>query len=314
MAKETSMGIMVIKPVFVISLDMELAWGFIVNPDDERLTLLRSDPQEGRGTVSFLLELFERYNIPATWAVVGHLFLDPDGAKESVHREMPQFKEGWIDWQYYSEVGRGHLYCGRDIVQRILVSPLKHEIGLHGFFHIPFSECSPEVARAEVEQGMRAANRLGITPRSFVFPQNRIGHTDVLKEQGIEIYRGESAHERQNQKFLSRKFRGAIHQIVASPASVLYKGGIWELPSSTGFCSTEVPFPLRWRARLGLCRAIQARKFFHIWLHPWNLLMYERLRGDLEDFLAAVAQKRDRGKIDVMTMGEIATSLGERAS
>jgi len=314
MTKEGSTYALVTKPVFVISLDMELAFGAILNPKSEWLTLLRNDPQEGRGTVSLLLELLERYNIPATWAVVGHLFLDSDTAKESVHQEMPQFKEGWIGWEYYSDVRRNHLYYGKDIVGKILVSSVKHEIGLHGFFHIPFSQCSREVARAEVEQGIRAANKFGVTPKSFVFPQNKIGHADVLKENGIEIYRGKSAHQRENQKFLFRKFNGAIHKIIASPASVLYKDGIWELPSSTGFCNPQVLFPLQWRAQLGLYRAIRAKKVFHIWLHPRNLLMYRRLREDLEKFLALVAQKRDQGKIDVMTMGEIATSLTESSS
>jgi hypothetical protein len=312
MTGEGPTGALVTKPVFVISLDMELAWGFILNPEDKRLTLLRNDPQEGRGPVILLLKLLERYSIPATWAIVGHLFLASDGAKESVHQEMPQFKEGWIDWEYYSGVRHNHLYCGKDIVEKILASPVKHEIGLHGFFHIPFSQCSREVAKAEVEQGIGAASKFGVTPRSFVFPQNKIGHIGVLEENGIEVYRGGRLQRQQeNQKFLVRKFNGATDKIIASPASTLYKDGIWELSSSTGFCNPQQLFPLRWRAQLGLCRAIRAKKVFHIWLHPWNLLLYIRLREDLEKFLALVAQKRDRGKIDVMTMGEMAASLTE---
>jgi peptidoglycan/xylan/chitin deacetylase (PgdA/CDA1 family) len=316
MTKEGSTEISLTKPVFVISLDMELAWGLMSNPEDERLTLLRNDPQEGRGTVSFLLELFERYNIPATWAVVGHLFFDSDGAEESVHQEMPQFKEGAIDWVYYSDIRRNHLYCGKDIVQKILASSIRHEIGLHGFFHIPFSECSREVARAEVEQGIRAANKLGITPKSFVFPKNRIGHIDVLKENGIQIYRGKNKfHQREaDQKLLVWMVNGAIDKIRAAPVSVLRRDGIWELPSSTGFYHPRFRSPFPWRARLGLYQAIRARKVFHIWLHPWNLLLYERLREDLERFLALVAQKRDQGKIEVMTMGEIVTSLTQSSS
>jgi hypothetical protein len=69
-----------------------------------------------------------------------------------------------------------------------------------------------------------------------------------------------------------------------------------------------------WRSKLLLERAIKARKILHIWLYPWNLLSYRRLREDLEKFLALVAQKRDRGKIEVMTMGKIATSLTESRS
>ena len=61
------------KPIFVISLDLELGWGFISNPENEALSLLNKDPQSGRGNIELLLSLLQKYNIPATWAAVGHL-------------------------------------------------------------------------------------------------------------------------------------------------------------------------------------------------------------------------------------------------
>jgi len=298
------------KAVFTLSLDMELAWGFVLYPEHEILAMLRSNLQRARGTIDLLLSLFERYDIKATWAIVGHLLLSPEEDTDFVFEQLPQFREGCLDRDYYRSLRNKPLYRGRDIVERILANPIQHEIGLHGFFHIPFNKCSREVAKAEIEMGIKAVNILGIQPKSFVFPQNRIGHIDVLKENGIRIYRGKNlSWWKQDIWPPIRKLDSAAHKLIASPTLPLLKDGIWELPSSAFFCDPHMPFTLPWRAKIGLQRAIRARKIVHIWLHPWSLLLYKRLVEDLENFLALVAQKRDEGKAKVMTMGELASLL-----
>lgn len=298
------------KSIFTISLDMELALGFILYPKHKYLAPLRNDPQKGRGAVDLLLKLFEKYKVPATWAIVGHLFLGLGEGKELVHRELPQFTEGWLDWDFYSSLKDDPLYYGNDIVEAILTSPVKHEIGTHGFFHIPFSLCSHEVAEAEVEMGAEGARKFGVDPKSFVFPENKIGHIDVLKEKGFQIYRGKNlARWNENQRFLIRKFNGAIDKLVAPPVLPLYRDGIWEIPSSMLFCDLQVPLSLLPRAELGLSRAIRANKVFHISLHPWDLLLCRSLAKDLEKFFALISQRRAKGEIQVMRMGELSSYL-----
>jgi peptidoglycan/xylan/chitin deacetylase (PgdA/CDA1 family) len=301
--------------IFTISLDMELAWGFILYPEDKYLALLQNDPQQGRGAVDLLLKLFEKYKVSATWAIGGHLFLGPGEGKELVHRELPQFTEGWLDWDFYDSLKDNPLYYGKDIVERILTSPVKHEIGLHGFFHIPFSRCSRKVAEVEMEREVEAAKKFGLAPKSFVFPEEKIGHLPMLKEKGVQIYRGQtSSRWKENQSFLVRKFNGAIGKLVAPPVSPLYRDGLWEIPSSMYFYDSQMPLSLLPRARLGLSRAIQANRVFHIWLHPWNLLLYSRLAKDLEGFLALVARNREKEKLQVMTMGGLASHLNRKSA
>lgn len=289
---------------------MELGWGFILRPMHKVLLLLQRNSEGARGTIDILLSLFERYDIKATWATVGHLVLSPEEDTDFASEQLPQFKEGWLDWDYYRSLRNNPLYWARDIIEKILANPIEHEIGLHGFFHIPFSNCTREVAKAEIEMGIKAVNTLGVQPKSFVFPQNRIGHIDVLKKNGIQIYRGKNLRW-WNQDIWPplHKLDSAVHKLIASPTLPLLKDGIWELPRSVYFCDPQIPFTLPWRAKCGLERAIRARKIVHIWLHPWSLLSYKRLVKDLENFLALVAHKRDEGKIEVMTMGEIASLL-----
>jgi len=304
------------EPIFIISLDLELAWGFILNPRHKVLNILIKDPKKSRSTVDLLMELFEKFDIPATWAVVGHLFLEYGNYrdyKELISEELPQFKERWLSWELYNRLKYNLLYYGRDIIEKITDSPVEHEIGLHSFFHIPFSQCSREVAKAEIELGLRLAKKFGVAPKSFVFPKNYIGHVDILKNYGFRIYRGKDAGLcDENQNFLIRKVTGAVDKIIAPPVFPLYRDGIWELPSSMCFCDPQAPFTVLPRAKFGLYRSIRSRRIFHIWLHPWSLLLYKRLAEDLEKFFAIVAEKRSEGKLQVMTMGELADNLDRR--
>ena len=299
------------KPAFVISVDTELVWGFIQHPKRSVPALFQNNPERARSAINTLLQLFENYDIKATWAVVGHLFLTPGEEKDLVSSDIPQLAEGWVPRDFYQSLNYTSLFYCRDIVERIISNPVKHEIGLHGFFHIPFDQCSRDVARAELELGMKAANKLGINPKSYVFPHNEVGHIDVLKENSIQIYRGEDIRRwwDRDRNFIIRTFDSVVHEIIASPTSPSYHHGIWETPSSTGLYDPKLPFTIVPRVKLGINRAIRKNKVFHVWLHPWNLLLSENLEEDLRKIFEFVACKRDEGKLDVMTMGELSTHL-----
>jgi hypothetical protein len=300
------------QPTFIISLDAELIWGIVgCGLSPEAMSLMKSDDKKVRGCIDTLLNLFQKHNIPATWAVVGHLFLDHCECEDGIpHKDMPRFKEDWYSFDPCTDIQRDPLYYGKDIVEKILSNRIEHEIGYHSFSHVVFSECNREVAEAEIKEGIRLAKEFGITFKSFVFPENKIGHIDVLKKYGFKIYRGENFGRYElNQSFLIRKFNGGIDKMIAPPAEPKWMDGIREIPTSMFFCDPQIKFSVLPRAKLGLYRTIRSKKVFHIFLHPHNLLMYPSLKDDLDRFLAVVAKKRDEGKIEVRTMGEFAEVL-----
>ena len=299
------------KPTFIIGLDVELLWGAVLYPTLEGVSLLKNDSKRGRGCIDILLNLFEKHNIPATWAVVGHLFLDHCECEDGIpHKDMPRFKEDWYSSDPCTDIQRDPLYYGKDIVEKILSNRIEHEIGYHSFSHVIFSECSREVAEAEIKMGNKLAKEFGIMFKSFVFPEGKFGHIDILKENGFEIYRGRNlGRHNSNQSFFIRKFNGGINKMIAPPAEPIGRDGIWEIPSSMFFCDPQVKFSVLPRAKLGLYRAIRSKKVFHVFLHPHNLLLYPSLKDDLDKFLAVVAKRRDGGEIDVMTMGEFVEGL-----
>lgn len=301
-------------PTFIISLDTELLWGVIhTDADYSRLT---RDTSAGRGVIDTLLSLFKLYNIPATWAIVGHLFLDRCKKEEGIpHRNMPRFKEDWYSSDPCTDIHKAPLYYGKDIVEKILSSLVKHEIGYHSFSHVIFSECSREVAQAEIEEGVKLAKEMGISLKSFVFPQDKVGHLDVLKENGFVAYRGIRAkHIGSDRNLLLRKFGGAVDKLIALPVEPKWKDGIWEIPASMIFLDPLFPFSLVDRAKRGISRAIKEDKVFHMYLHPENLLYQPSLGKYLDELLAFVARKRDEGKLHAATMGELASYLNSRRS
>jgi peptidoglycan/xylan/chitin deacetylase (PgdA/CDA1 family) len=302
------------KPTFIISLDTELIWGYAGYPSSKEVSLMKNDDTRGRGCIDTLLSLFEKHNIPATWAVVGHLFLDHCECEDGIpHKDMPRFKEDWYSADPCTDIQRDPLYYGRDIVEKIISNRIEHEIGYHSFSHVIFSECRREVAETEIKEGIELAKEFGITLKSFVFPENKIGYVDVLKENGFRIYRGENLGRYDlSQNIFIRKFNGGMNKLIAPPVEPKWMDGIWKIPSSMMFCDPQIKFSVLPRAKLGLCRAIKAKKVFHIWLHPHNLLMYSSLKDDLDRFLAVVSKKRNEGKIEVMTMGKFVVALDKK--
>ena len=246
------------KPIFIISLDTELIWGYVAYPSLKEVSLMKADKENVRGCIDTLLNLFEKHNIPATWAVVGHLFLDHCEKENGIpHRNMPRFRADWYSSDPCTDIQRDPLYYGKDIVEKILSNRIEHEIGYHSFSHVIFSECSREVAKAEIKVGGKLAKEFGITLKSFVFPNNNIGHVDVLKEYGFKIYRGGNLGRGNiNQNILIRVFNFGINKIIAQPAEPKWMDGIWEIPTSVLFCDPQFKFSVLPRAKIGLLQRL----------------------------------------------------------
>lgn len=301
------------QPIFIMSLDTELIWG---PTKREYRELLRKNKDKLRGSIDFLIRILEKRQIPVTWAVVGHLFLDScEKGSCLTHKNMVEFgyeKEWYKD--PYSDINHDPLFYGKDIIEKILSSSVEHEIGYHSFSHVIFPEIPVELAEREIREAKKIEKEWGIEFKSFVFPRNEIAHVDTLKEYGFKIYRGEndSRYDPMRSVFI-HKFQGAIDKVIAPSVEPEWEDGIWKIKSSMFFCDPQIKFSVLTKAKIGLYRAIRSKKVFHIFLHPHNLILYPTLKDDLDKFLGIVAKKRDEGKIEVMTMGEFVEILNETA-
>lgn len=302
-------------PTFIISLDTELIWAYVRYPQDPVVRLLSQDESKGRRSIDILLQLFDKYSIPATWATVGHLFLEQcEDENGMLHRDMPRFKDNWYSSDPGTNIQQDPLYYGKDFLEKILSSEVAHEIGYHTFSHVPFSECNEEVARAEIAKSVEIGKEWGIKFKSFVFPEHKVGHLDVLRDYGFKVYRGSCISDKpSNQSRLAWAPAFALSKITAPPTEPIFKDGIWEIPASMYFYDSLFPSLLQstqtLRAKMGLRQAMKQNKVFHVYLHPENLLLQPSLANKLNDFLAYVAEWRDNGDLNVTTMGELAARL-----
>lgn len=292
----------------VVSVDAELGWGHhdLDAPPSDRI-------ESARAGWSRLVDLFDRFEVPATWAVVGHLLLDDcDGE----HADHPA-PAGWFARERGEWRSRPDLRFARGLVDDLVGAAVDHDIGCHSFSHVEFGapETTRELARAEVRASVVAARERGIRMRSFVFPRNSIGHRDVLADSSFTCYRGVSPIEPRGRLRPFRKLsRAALgHSFLIEPRIDEY--GLVDVPASLylfGFESSArsaveplVGDPIVRQARQGIDQAARGDGVFHVYLHP-NDITEERDARRVETVLSAIDERRRESSLAVETMREAA--------
>lgn len=305
--------------VFTISLDTELAWGtFDVGGISAHSSAYERTPH----VIERLCSLFDEHEIPATWALVAHLLEDCSSA-ENPHSDQRQPDFDWIeDWF-------GSVPCVNDcpnefwhaptLVDQIQSCSIDHEIGLHGYSHMILGDdgCSVDAARDEVASAVEILRSLGVDPDSYVYPRDRVGHRDVLAEQGIDIYRSRTARPFVPAGFpvsLRRPLRFLVEAASVTPRAVVphRSKGLVGIPGSQVFRPenswwTYTPENSQVeRAFKGLHRAADSGRIFHLWFHPFNLAYRtESVFADLKLIFEEVTRLREAGRIEVMTMRQV---------
>jgi peptidoglycan/xylan/chitin deacetylase (PgdA/CDA1 family) len=287
------------KGVVVLSADFEMAWAFQYSKN-----LAARATEQGlleRENVPKIISLLDQYDIPVTWATVGHLFLKSCiKENDKVHPEMPRpeyfenrnwnFNKG--DW-YQHDPGTNYkenpAWYAPDLIDKILSSNIDHEIGCHTFSHIDFTDknCPPELAEAEIQKCKALASEKNISLQSIVFPGGTEGNHEILKKHGISCYRKPMEYD------------------IDIPKKDKY--GLVAIPSSYGMdkpqynWSKETCFKI---AKSFIDKASRHKKVCHLWFHPSMDPWY--LKYIFPEILKYIAEKREKNEIDVMTMGEIA--------
>ena len=292
----------------VVSVDAELGWGYhdLDSPPAERLEAARP----GWAT---LIDLFEEYEVPATWAVVGHLLLE---TCDGIHGDHPA-PSGWFAREREEWADRPDLRFGRGLVDDLLASDVAHDVGCHSFSHAEFGdpETKREFARAEVEASVDSARERGLHVRSFVFPRNNIGHRDVLADAPFTCYRGHSPVEPAGRLRPARKlwrvlFGGDLlvqpdvdeYGLVNVPRS-LFLFGFEGLPRT--LLEPITGDPIVRQVRRGLEQASQEQGLFHVTLHPNDLIGEKEVRR-MEAVLSLIETYRRESSVEVETMGDVA--------
>ena len=288
----------------VISIDAELGWGFhdLDSPPQDRIERSREGWQALAG-------LLETYEIPATWAVVGHLLLD---SCDGTHANHPAGEE-WFAWDGQR---RHELRFADGLVDDVVDSPVDHEIASHTFSHVLFGDpnTSRDVAVAEMERCRDVFGERELDLSSFVFPRNQIGHRDVLSEFGVEAYRGGRAPRGSTLRRVAESLLGTHDPHLPEP--VVDEYGLVYVPPSQYLYTFEgiyhriaertVGDPVVAQARLGIDAAAESGGLFHVWLHPNNLTSALQRRR-FERILRYLHDNRDHVRVE--TMADVAARV-----
>lgn len=293
----------------VISIDAELAWGYHdLDETPERVGMARDGWQAA-------LDRLDDHGVPATWAIVGHLFLDRCDGR---HADHP------LDAAWFSCTagdGPDDDWRAPDLVETVRDRDVGHELASHTFSHVLMNDerTTRAVAAAEFERCQAAADRLDLALDSLVFPRNRVGHRDGLADRGFRCYRGTTP----GKWYAGSRFQTPLklldwsplgrapplvtprvdeYGLVNVPASLYlygFQGRARELAARAGYD------PLLAVAKRGVEKAVAGDGVFHAWLHPHNLLQPGG-RERFDAFLAYVARRRRETDLRVRTMRDVA--------
>ena len=310
------------KGIFCISIDTELLWG---RRAGNYKTFIEKVNKE-RDIIERMLGLFKKYNIAATWAVVGHLFLKECFLKNGIkHPEIVRFIypeiHDWFDADPVSSIDKDSQWYGEDLVEILQKSP-NQEIGSHSFSHICFGHpgCSEKCAESEIKACINLAKKKKIKLSSFVYPYNSIGHIGILKKYDFITYRGKEPYWFPLNGVLGKIFMAIDLFLPTSPpvSNPYYVGGLINIPGSYYFLSERgirrfIPKNLRFqKAKKGIDKAIKDKKVFHLWTHPIDFA--DNTDKLLEEFTLIIQyadKKRREEKLAINTMRQIAKNYGK---
>ncbi|MEL7408625.1 MAG: polysaccharide deacetylase family protein, partial [Cyanobacteria bacterium J06558_2] len=177
----------------VISLDLELYWGM---RDVISLENYRENLEGVYRAVPEILNLFNTYNIHATWATVGFLYAQNSSElKQKLPAQLPGYHQTELNpYNYLNELEAedNHLHFAPDLIDLIKQYP-GQEIGTHTFSHYYCLE--PGQTQGEFAVDLAAAismaQQADLETKSIVFPRNQYNqaYLATLKECGIVCYR-----------------------------------------------------------------------------------------------------------------------------
>lgn len=277
--------------VFVISIDFELLWGvWDVTTREKYGNHIRGV----KVVIPKLLELFEEYNIKATFATVGFLFAKN---KDELLTSLPAKKPAYSNPEYnvyqneFNSIGNDETddpyHFGFDLFEKIKRS--RHEMASHSFSHYYCLEEGQDEVEfdADIKAAVAIASKHDIVLKSFVFPRNQVNreYLEVLKNNGIRVYRGNPT----SWIYKPRKFAAEVLFIrfcrlidTYFPISGYNTHSLHNndnLPVNIPASRFLKPYDrrFRWlenlkmnRIKTEMTKAAQKKQLYHLWWHPHN--------------------------------------------
>ena len=287
---------------FIISLDCEGKWGMADKISSAHDVITHDALLK---TYKDLVALFKKYKIKATFAFVGMFTLTEKerGRYAELSRDVVCNGENWYKhYRLSQKAGETEGWFCPEAWD--IVSQTDHEIASHGFSHVPYSggNVDRKDLAFDISAAMQVAKDKGQDIKTFIYPRNRIGHQDLLREAGLLSYRELLPPKGKVKSLLSE-----LNIIENSQKNMSAHGGLQRIPSGYFFNWRSGPRKyvpqratlMRWKSILN--HAAKTGDVAHLWLHPHNLITAPDTMNVLKDVVHYAAKLQDAGQMQSVT-------------
>jgi len=271
---------------FIISLDFELYWGIFEKGDIEN----RKDYFEKTlNTIPKILELFQQYDIKATWATVGFLFYkDGKDLCQNLPEKQPDYKNKKVSAYRHlaSELPNNYpcYHFAPEIIQQIKETP-GQEVASHTLSHYYCMEPgqTAETFQADLQQHQKIAKSYNLNLESLVLPRNQYNqkYNQIAFQCGFKAIRTNPDvwfwDINRKETLFKKIFRTADAYIPVFDSTFTInhtKSHILEIPASRFLrpvSGNNFLDRLRIkRIKKEMTHAAKNKKFYHLWWHPHN--------------------------------------------
>ena len=283
-----------------ISLDFEAGWGVVGN-GGWRQREAQGVYRDLRPVLKRFVRLLDTLEIPCIWAVVGAM-IDPPEKRDLSHLKGTYGQKA----RRFLAEAETMTHDGRDLLDIVLTAKSPQVFGTHGYSHVLFDDPEQDslVYRAELERALVANATASLASDFFVFPQNRVGHLDVVAKAGIKVARTPPANAPAPGALpgpISRAIGSLLRPISPVVDTTLDNGlhlhagsELLNWGTNGGWAKAAL---VRRRNRRALDTAL-AGNHVHYWLHPFDLVATKGLMQFSERLLIRAARARDAGHLE----------------
>lgn len=321
--------------IFTVSLDFELYWGMadIWDLDARYCDILLRTRQE---VIPRLLDLFEHYDVHATWATVGYLFSTGGHQLRAGPTVEPTYDdENLANHRRLAGVGADESDDPYRLAPSLIEAIGKadgQEIGSHSFSHYYCLEPGPEpdCFAADLAAWQQVAADAGVRSESICFGRNQYNDHNLAQcgVAGFEAYRGNEpawcyqpragAHDGLARKLARRADTYAplfghhcptLADIAATSPHNVASSRVLRMVDPR--LRPLEPLKRR-RISRGIDHAARTGGVYHLWWHPQDLAVDTEANFALvTKALDRFRQRQDSHGMRSLNMGEVARAASE---
>ena len=299
----------------IISYDCEGLWGML--DILEELDPKKFNRENLLSIYQRLIELHEKYKIPATFAFVSAFVLN----KEKFFNHIAKHGDAKCVHNWISEAFtknkkfRDEDFFIPEIIEMIKQSELNHEIATQGFSHTVMTD---DVNCKDIELELEGIgifdDQYNIRTQTIIFPRNVVNHSFLKKSKNLIGYRRAPKNPFRNS--LLKRIYSLLKEFIPFCGSEQHKtlDGKIEIPGDffinwrSGLRKLVPIYITKKRFETALRHAIKNKGIVHIWLHPHNLITGHKQLLLLEELLSIAEKMITDGKVNVMTQEEFCFS------